>query len=46
MLKLYYLPLSLNSYKVRLLLALLGVQYESQIVDLMKGEHKTPEFLP
>jgi glutathione S-transferase len=45
MLKLYHLPLSLNSYKVRLLLAFLGVQYESQIVDLMKGEHKTPEFL-
>jgi len=44
-LKLYHLPLSLNSYKVRLLLAFLGVQYESQIVDLMKGEHKTPEFL-
>jgi glutathione S-transferase len=45
MLKLYHLPLSLNSYKVRLLLAFLGVQYEGQIVDLMKGEHKAPEFL-
>ncbi|MEM7468187.1 MAG: glutathione S-transferase family protein [Pseudomonadota bacterium] len=45
MLKLYDLPLSLNCYKVRLLLSLLGVDYEKEMVDLFQGEHKTDDFL-
>jgi glutathione S-transferase len=43
--KLYGHELSGNSYKVKLLLSLLGLDYEWIKVDLMKGEHKSPEFL-
>ena len=42
---LYGHPMSGNSYKVKLLLSLLGLDYEWITVDLMKGEHKQPEFL-
>ena len=42
---LYGHPMSGNSYKVKLLLSLLGLDYEWVTVDLMKGEHKQPEFL-
>lgn len=45
MITLYNMPLALNCYKVRLLLGLLGVPYERKPIDLLKGEHKTPEFL-
>ena len=45
MLTLYDLPLSLNCYKVRLMLGLLGVSYKRQPVDLMRGEQKDPAFL-
>ncbi|MGB5241031.1 MAG: glutathione S-transferase [Prochlorococcaceae cyanobacterium] len=45
MLRLHGHELSGNSYKVRLLLELLGVPYEWVRVDLMKGEHKRPAFL-
>ncbi len=34
-----------NSYKVRLLLELLNLEYEWVKVDLMKGEHKSPKYL-
>ncbi|MBX9605770.1 MAG: glutathione S-transferase N-terminal domain-containing protein [Gammaproteobacteria bacterium] len=44
-LTLYDTALSWNCHKVRLLLSLLGVHYERVPVDLLKGEHKTPEFL-
>jgi glutathione S-transferase len=45
MLRLYdYLP-SGNGYKVRLLLAQLGVPFELVTLDIMKGETRTPEFL-
>lgn len=44
--KLYYIPISGNSYKVRILLSLLKVPYEKVV---LKGgaekEHKRPEFL-
>ncbi len=44
--KLYYIPISGNSYKVRILLSLLRVPYEKVV---LKGgsakEHKQPEFL-
>ncbi|MEM9484833.1 MAG: glutathione S-transferase [Cyanobacteria bacterium P01_F01_bin.116] len=42
---LYGHPMSGNSYKVKLLLNLLDIDYEWVTVDLMKGEHKQPEFL-
>lgn len=45
MFTLYNMPLALNCYKVRLLCALLGVDYERRSIDLLKGEHQTPEFL-
>ena len=45
MITLYGHPLSGNTYKVRLFLELLGRDYEFKQVDLMKGEHKKPEFL-
>lgn len=45
MIKLYGHEISGNSYKPRLLLSLLNIEYEWIQVDLMKGEHKSPEFL-
>ncbi|NJL83671.1 MAG: glutathione S-transferase [Chloroflexaceae bacterium] len=45
MIKLYGHELSGNSYKIRLLLALLGRDYEYIRVDLLKGEHKSPDYL-
>lgn len=39
-----YLP-SGNSYKPRLLLSLLGIDYERIDADIMKGATRTPEFL-
>ncbi|MEL6231734.1 MAG: glutathione S-transferase [Cyanobacteria bacterium J06627_3] len=42
---LYGHPMSGNSYKVKLLLSLLRLDYEWITIDLMKGEHKQPEFL-
>lgn len=45
MIKIYGHELSGNSYKVRLFLKLLNLNYEWIKVDLMKGEHKSPDFL-
>lgn len=45
MIKLYGHELSGNSYKAKLLLSLLGIEHEWIKVDLLKGEHKSPEFL-
>jgi glutathione S-transferase len=45
MIKLYGHEISGNSYKVRLMLSLLNLEYEWIKVDLMKGEHKLPEYL-
>lgn len=45
MIKLYGHEISGNVYKVRLLLSLLKIDYEYIRVDLLKGEHKTPEYL-
>lgn len=42
---LYGHPMSGNSYKVKLLLSLLALDYEWVTVDLLKGEHKQPDFL-
>jgi glutathione S-transferase len=43
--RLYNVAYSGNSYKVRLLLAHLGVPCEIVEVDILKGESRTPEFL-
>lgn len=45
MIQLYGHDLSGNSYKVKLLLALLNLEYEWIPVDLLKGAHKQPPFL-
>jgi glutathione S-transferase len=43
-LKLYDFPLSGNCYKIRLLLSMLGLDYEREQVDSAHGETQTPEF--
>ncbi|MGL5807936.1 MAG: glutathione S-transferase family protein [Xenococcaceae cyanobacterium] len=45
MIKLYGYQLSGNSYKAKLMLALLGIDYEWIELDLLAGEQKTAEFL-
>ena len=45
MLKLYGAPLSGNAYKVRLLLSLLGLEFEETDVNLQIGENRTESFL-
>ena len=42
---LYGHPMSGNSYEVKLMLSLLGIDYEWVTVDLLKGEHRQPDFL-
>jgi len=45
MIKLYNWDLSVNCYKQRLMLSILGLDYESVAVDFYPGsEHKSPEF--
>jgi glutathione S-transferase len=43
--KLYLADNSGNSYKVRILLSLLGVGYEKVVLDTRKQQHKEPAFL-
>jgi glutathione S-transferase len=43
--KLYNVAYSGNSYKVRLLLAHLGIACEIVEIDILNGESRTPEFL-
>ena len=43
--RLYDLELSGNSYRIRLLLSLLGLKHEVVTVNLMKGENREPWFL-
>ena len=43
--KLYDFELSGNAYKIRLLLSLLGLEYERVPVDLRQGEQRQPPFL-
>lgn len=43
--KLYGFPPSPNTWKVRALAAHLGVPLEFELVDLTKGEQRTPEYL-
>lgn len=44
MLKLYEHPLSGNSYKVRLALSQLEVEYEREFIDIFKGEHHSSDY--
>jgi glutathione S-transferase len=43
--RLYDSAISGNSYKIRLLLAQLGIEHEIVPVDILKGESRTPQFL-
>jgi len=43
--KLYDLPLSANSRKVRAVLLELGIQAEITVMNPREGKHKSPEFL-
>jgi len=43
--KLYDVKLSTDCYKVRLMLSLLGLDYEPVPVDVMAGEHESEKFL-
>lgn len=45
MIQLYEVALSGNCHKVRMLLSMLGLPYESVAVDLAAGEHRTPAYL-
>jgi glutathione S-transferase len=45
MIVLYDNPASGHAHRVRLFLSLLGLEYESSIVDMREGEHKTPDYL-
>ncbi|GAB4465375.1 MAG: glutathione S-transferase [Elainellaceae cyanobacterium] len=45
MIQLYGHELSGNSYKAKLTLSLLNLDYEWHKVDLLKGAHKQPDFL-
>lgn len=45
MIQLYGHELSGNSYKAKLMLSLLGLNYEWLQVDLLQGAHTQPEFL-
>jgi glutathione S-transferase len=45
MIKLYGHEVSGNSYKARLMLALLNLDYEWVKIDLMQGEQKSPDYL-
>ena len=42
---LYDFPPSGNCHKVRMMLSMLGLDYETQPVNLLKGEQMTPEFV-
>ncbi len=41
---LYTHPVSANSHRVKLLLSLLGLPHAEQIVDVLKGAQRSPEF--
>jgi glutathione S-transferase len=43
--KLYYSPFSTNSRRVTTVAAHLGIPLELVTLDLLKGEHKSPEYL-
>lgn len=42
---LYDNPVSGHAHRVRLFLSLLGLEHESVVIDMRKGEHKKPDYL-
>lgn len=42
---LYDFPPSGNCHKIRIMLSMLGLEYDKVTVNLLKGEQRTPEFL-
>jgi glutathione S-transferase len=44
-LKLYWHPISGHAHRAQLFLSLIGADFELIEVDLLKGAHKTPQFL-
>jgi glutathione S-transferase len=45
MIKVYDTPVSGNCHKARLMLSILGLDYELAPINLLNKEHKTPEYL-
>ena len=45
MISLYYSPVSQHSRRVVSLLEEAGIQYQANLVDMFKGEHKSPDYL-
>ena len=45
MIKLYDHPLSGNCYKVRLLLSQANIEFETEVVDVFKGENKREKYV-
>ena len=43
--KLYDFPLSGNCHKIRMMLAMLDLDYEIETIDILNGDQNTPEFL-
>ena len=43
--RLYHHPLSGHVHRVELFLGLLDLRFERHAIDLLRGQHKTPEFL-
>jgi len=43
--RLYDFPTSGHAHRIRLFLALLGVEYDKIVVDMPGGAHKAPEYL-
>lgn len=42
---LYDNPVSGHAHRVRLFLSLLGLKFETIVIDMHEGEHKTPDYL-
>ena len=43
--KLYDNPVSGHAHRVRLFLSLLGLEFETVVINMREGEHKTPDYL-
>ena len=45
MINLYDHPLSGNCYKIRLFLTQAQIEFETEVVDVFKGENKSDDFI-
>lgn len=43
--KLYDNPVSGHAHRVRLFLSLLDLEFDSEVINMREGEHKTPDYL-